>query len=99
MKDRPITLDIYHKEPLPEDVRLLAPDMIPKVERIASFRSDDQMVRIGSLPLIASRLPRLQTCHWEYYNGNKLLNSIRVRRDRYGTRQMTEFIHVLVADH
>ncbi|KAG9672751.1 hypothetical protein KCU99_g4970, partial [Aureobasidium melanogenum] len=83
MKDRPITLDIYHKESLPEDVRLLAPDTIPKVERIASFRSDDQMVRIGSLPLIASRLPRLQTCHWEYYNGNKLLNSIRVRRDRY----------------
>lgn len=83
-RDRSIALSICQEGPLPESVKFLTPEMIPRVERIASFRSHDEEIRIGSLPLIASRLPTLQTCHWEYYNSNEPLNSIRARRDRYG---------------
>ncbi|KAG9768495.1 hypothetical protein KCU95_g16974, partial [Aureobasidium melanogenum] len=81
-RDRAIALSIYQKGPLPESVKLLAPETIPGVKRIASFRCDEQEIRIGSLPLVASRLPNLQTCHWEYFNSNEPLNSIRTRRDR-----------------
>lgn len=83
-RDRAIALSIYQEGPLPESVKLLAPEPIPKVKRIASFRCDEQEIRIGNLPLIASRLPNLQTCHWEWFNSNEPLNSIRTRRDRYG---------------
>ncbi|KEQ64616.1 uncharacterized protein M437DRAFT_43341 [Aureobasidium melanogenum CBS 110374] len=82
-RDRAIALSIYQKGPLPESVKLLAPETIPEVKRIASFRCDEQEIRIGSLPLVASRLPNLQTCHWEYFNSNEPLNSIRTRRDQF----------------
>ncbi|KAH0365222.1 hypothetical protein KCU65_g6230, partial [Aureobasidium melanogenum] len=82
-RDQSIALHICQQGPLPEGVKLLAPETIPKVERMSSFRCHDQEIRIGSLPLITSRLPSLQTCHWEYFNGNEPLNSIRARRDRY----------------
>lgn len=64
-------------------VELLAPETIPLVQRITGFRNADNMINIGSLPLIVSRLPALQEFNWETFEHNEPLNSVRIRRNRY----------------
>jgi hypothetical protein len=85
-RDRTITLAISgpsHNRPL-EKVQLPAPDTIPRVHRITSLNCSDTTIRLASLPLVASRLPKLEKFNWDYFDMIKPLNSVRRRRDRYG---------------
>ena len=85
-RDRAITLAIYgpaQSRPL-EKVQLLDPDTVPRVHRITSLSCSDTTMRLASLPLVASRLPKLEKFRWEYFDMIKPLNSVRRRRDRYG---------------
>ncbi|CAD0016214.1 unnamed protein product, partial [Aureobasidium pullulans] len=84
-RDRTINLAIFgpsHSRPL-EKVQLLAPDTIPRVHRITSLDCSDTTIRLASLPLVASRLPKLEKFYWDYFDMIKPLNSVRRRRDRY----------------
>jgi hypothetical protein len=86
-RDRGIFLAIYgpaHSRPLGK-VKLLAPDIIPQVHRITSLDCSDTIMRLASLPLLASRLPELGKFSWDYFDMIKPLNSVRRRRGRYGT--------------
>jgi hypothetical protein len=85
-RDRTIALAICgpsHNGPL-EKVQLLAPGTIPQVHRITSLNCSDSTIRLVSLPLVASRLPKLEKFNWDYFDMIKPLNSVRRRRDRYG---------------
>jgi hypothetical protein len=85
-RDRTIALAISgpsHNRSL-EKVQLLAPDTIPRVHRIISLNCSDSTIKLVSLPLVASRLPKLEKFNWDYFDMIKPLNSVRRRRDRYG---------------
>jgi hypothetical protein len=84
-RDRTITLAISgppHSRPL-EKVQLLAPNTIPRVNRVTSLDCSDTIIRLASLPLVASRLPNLEIFSWDYLDMIKPLNSVHRRRDRY----------------
>lgn len=66
-----------------ERVVLLTSDSIPHVQRITGLACPDTMIRLGSLPLIASRLPKLQEFSWDSFESEEPFNSVRRRRDRY----------------
>jgi hypothetical protein len=63
---------------------LLASDSISQVQRITRLACPDTVIRLGSLPLITSRLPKLQEFSWDLFESEEPLNSVRRRRDRYG---------------
>jgi hypothetical protein len=67
-----------------ENIALLAPDTISKVQRITKLECPDDMIKLGSLPLIASRLPKLQKFSCDLFESEEPLKSVRRRRDRYG---------------
>jgi hypothetical protein len=84
-RDRTITLAIsgpLHRRPL-EKVQVLAPNTIPRVHRVTSLDCSDTIIRLASLPLVASRLPKLETFSWDHCDMIKPLNSVHRRRDRY----------------
>lgn len=60
--DRTINLAIFgpsHSRPL-EKLQLLAPNTIPQVHRITSLDCSEITMRLASLLLVASRLPKLE---------------------------------------
>lgn len=65
-------------------MQLLAPDTVSQVHRITTLNCLDTTIRLASLPLVASRLPKLEKTSWDYFDMIKPLNSVRRRRDRYG---------------
>ena len=65
-------------------IRLLTPDTIPQVQRITRLACPDTIIRLGSLPLIAFRLPNLQEFNWDSFESDEPLNAVRRLRDRYG---------------
>jgi hypothetical protein len=84
-RDRTITLAISgppYSGPL-EKVQLLAPDTVPRVHRVISLDCSDTIIRLASLPLVASRLPNLRKFSWDHFDMIKPLNSVHRRRDRY----------------
>jgi hypothetical protein len=86
VRDRAISfeLDGPNHVSASERVVLLTSDSIPQVQRIIGLAGPDTMIRLGSLPLIASRLPKLQTFSWDLFESEEPFNSVRRRRDRYG---------------
>jgi hypothetical protein len=86
VRDRPIELTLRRPSivGLFEKIALLAPDKIPQVQRITKLKCPDNIIRLGSLPLIASRLPKLQGFGFDLFESEEPLKLVRRRRDRYG---------------
>jgi hypothetical protein len=100
VRDRTITLVISgppHSRPL-EKVQLLAPDTIPLVHRISSLDCADTTIRLASLPLVASRLPKLEKFSWDCFDMIEPLNSVRRLRDRYSMYEKLFRESDLIAD-
>jgi hypothetical protein len=99
-RDRTITLVISgppHSRPL-EEVQLLAPDTIPLVHRISSLDCADTTIRLASLPLVASPLPKLEKFSWDCFDMIEPLNSVRRLRDRYSMYEKLFRESDLIAD-
>jgi hypothetical protein len=86
VRDRTIELTLRRPNVvgLFENIVLLAPDTLPQVQRITKLKCPNTMIKLGSLPLIASRLPKLQEFSWDLFESEEPLKSVRRRRDRYG---------------